>query len=71
MRYHTDADILDLNVPPPSTADLFHNTLINPSVSPWNGNNPGISAFEIDDKTLVPYNYHATFLNLRDTIGKE
>ena len=71
MRYHTDADISDSTVPAPNEADLFHNILVNPSVSPWSGNNPGISAFEIDDESLVPHNYHATFLNLRETIGKD
>ena len=57
MRYHTDRDVLDMTVPAPADADLFHNLIINPSVSPWHGNNPGISVFEIDDITLEPQNY--------------
>ena len=71
MRYHTNYDVLDTTVPAPDDALLFHNILINPSVSPWNGNNPGISKFEIDDKTLLPFNYEASYLNLQDTIGKD
>jgi len=71
MRYHTDSDVLDMTVPAPSNADLFHNLIVNPSISPWHGNNPGISVFEIDDNTLEPHKYHATFLNLRSTIGQQ
>mmetsp|Transcript_20175 Transcript_20175/g.24903 ORF Transcript_20175/g.24903 Transcript_20175/m.24903 type:complete len:147 (-) Transcript_20175:421-861(-) len=71
MRYHTSSDILDTAVPATADANLFHNILVNPSVSPWHSNNPGISAFEIDDETLLPHSYHASFLNLQHTIGKE
>lgn len=71
MRYHTSADIMDITVPASNEAQLFHNIIVNPSVSPWSGNNPGISAFEVDDESLVPFNYMASFLNLRETVGKD
>ena len=53
-----------------SDTSLFHNMLVNPSATPWYGNNPGISAMEIDDATLKPHSYQATFLNLAETIDK-
>lgn len=51
MRYHSSSGVLDL--PDPEPAFNFHNLLIAPSITPWYGNNPGISAFEISD-SLVP-----------------
>jgi len=70
MRYHTQLDIFDTEVPAKPSASLFHNILINPSMTPWYSNNPGISRFEVHPDTLVPFNYQASFLNLEDTIGK-
>ena len=70
MRYHTTREIMDLS----STevdASLFHNILVNPSMTPWSSNNPGVSALEITDDTLIPRNLQATYLNLRRTIGKK
>lgn len=71
MRYHTDKEIFDIDSPSDSDDSLYHNILVNPSMTPWYSNNPGVSAMEIDDETLVPHNYHATFMNLKPTIGKE
>ena len=71
MRYHTERCILDTETPGATDTSLFHNILINPSMTPWYSNNPGISAMEICDDTLVPHHYQATYLNLKETIGKE
>lgn len=57
MRYHTQKDILDTSVDGPTDDSLFHNILVNPSLTPWYYNNPGVSAFEVNDETLVPHNY--------------
>ena len=70
MRYHTKRDIMDTKSPTATDDSLYHNMLVNPSATPWYGNNPGISAIEIDDETLIPHNYHATFLNLKKTLDK-
>ena len=69
MRYHTEKNIMDVDQ---STSDtsLFHNILINPSVTPWYKHNPGISAIDINDETLIPFNYTASYLNLDATIGQ-
>ena len=69
MRYHTARDILDI-VENVEDDTLFHNILVNPSIAPWKRNNPGISCFEINDETLIPQNYQASYLNLAPTIGK-
>jgi hypothetical protein len=71
MRYHTTRDILDTESSTKTDDSLFHNILVCPSLTPWYDNNPGISAMEIDDETLVPQNYQATYLNLKPTIGKK
>lgn len=39
-------------------------------MTPWYSNNPGVTALEIDDKTLVPGKMVATYLNLAPTIGQ-
>ena len=70
MRYHTQKDILDLDDDPLQDDTLFHNILINPSLTPWYYNNPGVSCLEIDDETLIPHNYQASYLNLAPTMGK-
>ena len=57
MRYHTSEDILNTSDDETTDGNLFHNILVNPSLTPWYYNNPGVSALEIDDKTLVPQNY--------------
>ena len=67
MRYHTTRGILDTDESPDDS--LFHNILVNPSLTPWYANNPGVSAIEIDEETLVPHNYQATYMNLKPTIG--
>ena len=69
MRYHTTRDVLDTSSEPDSS--LFHNILVNPSMTPWYGNNPAVSAIEIDDDTLIPHSYNASYLNLQPTIGKQ
>ena len=69
MRYHTEKNIMDVDQSTPDTS-LFHNILINPSVTPWYKHNPGISAIDINDETLIPFNYTASYLNLDATIGK-
>ena len=61
---------MDTKSPTATDDSLYHNMLVNPSATPWYGNNPGISAIEIDDETLIPHNYHATFLNLKKTLDK-
>lgn len=68
MRYHTTKDVLDTSSAAESDDSLFHNILVNPSITPWYANNPGVSGIEINDQTLVPHNYHATYLNLKKTI---
>ena len=67
MRYHTHKDILSVSE---NDDSLFHNILINPSVTPWYYNNPAVASLEIDDETLIPHNYQASFLNLAPTMGK-
>ena len=71
MRYHTQKDILDTDYDVELDDSLFHNILVNPSLTPWYYNNPGVSALEINDKTLVPHNYQASYLNLAPTMGKK
>ena len=69
MRYHTARDILDTS--DAEDDSLFHNILVNPSLTPWYSNNPGVSALEIDDETLIPHNYQASYLNLAPTMGRK
>ena len=69
MRYHTAKDILDVG-DHGLDKSLFHNILVNPSLAPYQRNNPGISVMEVDDNTLIPHNYQATYLNLEPTIGR-
>ena len=71
MRYHTAKDIMDVSEDGYEDESLFHNILVNPSMTPWYGNNPGISVMEINDEDLIPYNYHASYLNLGPTVGKK
>lgn len=73
MRYHTRRDILDIIDHSWDQPDdtLFHNILVNPSMAPWQRNNPGISVMEVEDETLIPHKYHASYLNLGATIGKQ
>lgn len=67
-RYHTDADILDTS---DAHADsLYHNMLVLPSMTPWDRNNPAISAMEVNNDTQVPQNLRSHFLNLRPTLNK-
>ena len=73
MRYHTKQDILnisDFEEEVIKDDSLFHNILINPSLTPWYYNNPGVSCLEIDDKSLIPHNYQASYLNLAPTMGE-
>lgn len=69
IRYHTGRDVLDQSDTKEVEDQLLHNILINPSVTPWYYNNPGISSLIIDDKTLVPHNLTASYLNLAPTMG--
>lgn len=70
MRYHTTRDIMDLRSTELDNS-LFHNILVSTSLSPWYSNNPGVSAVEISDDTLIPKNLQTTYLNLKSTIGKK
>ena len=73
LRYHTSSDILAVGDGDNEGSDdtLFHNILVNPSITPWYFNNPGVSSFEIDETSLLPHNYQASYLNLAPTLGKD
>ena len=67
LRYHSSFNVCDLN-----DTDVefnFHNLLVSPGVTPYDGSNPGVATFEITEY-LVPQNLRMEFLNLNDTLGE-
>ena len=68
LRAHSGSHVLDLEDPP--TEFNFHNLIIAPSFTPWYGNNPAVSGFIIDDQTMRPRSFQATYLNLKPTVGR-
>lgn len=48
----------------------FHNMLVSPGSTPYDGSNPGVAHFEIDETTLVPQNLRLEFININNTLGR-
>ena len=67
LRSHSGTGVLDLK--DPGSSFDFHNLIIAPSFTPWYKNNPAVSGFSIDDRTLVPKGFRSTYWNLKPTIG--
>lgn len=67
LRYHSSHNVAGL--PDPTEKFDFHNLLVSPGVTPYDGSNPGVSTFELGDD-FVPRNLRMQFLNLDDTIGQ-
>jgi hypothetical protein len=68
LRYHSSQNVATL-VDTPVKYD-FHNMLVAPGSTPYDGSNPGVAHFEIDETTLVPSNLKLEFININNTLGK-
>lgn len=68
LRYHSSYNVADL--PDTDTKFDFHNMLVAPGITPWEGSNPGMVKFEITDN-FVPTLLEMEFLNIEKTFGME
>jgi len=66
LRYHSSSNVADL--PDTESKFDFHNLLVSPGVTPYDGSNPGVTHFEISED-FTPQNLRMQFLNLNKTIG--
>ena len=66
LRYHSSNGVWDFKDPSPEYN--FHNQLTAPGVTPYDGTNPGVAHFEINDDRK-PFNLTFEFLYLESTIG--
>ena len=67
LRYHSSNNVAGL--PDPAVKFDFHNILVSPGVTPYDGSNPGVTYFELD-ANLIPLGLRMEFLDLNTTLGK-
>lgn len=67
LRYHSSNNVAGL--PDPVDKFDFHNILVSPGVTPYDGSNPGVTSFQLDDN-FVPHSLRMEFLDLNYTLGQ-
>jgi len=68
LRYHSSDNVVDLK--DTDHKYDFHNLLVAPGITSWEGTNPGMVKFEITED-LVPTSLEMEFLDLNPTYGKD